>query len=99
MLVTFHSDAYENLTYFGDVAQKLLNLMGHSGTVPGAIKPQDLPEALSKLQNALAKANTNSSTQDDEDDEVDIDLAKRAIPLIKLLQASIKDDCNVLWDA
>lgn len=97
MLVTFHSNAYENITYFGDVAQQLLQLMGHSGTVPSAIKSQDLPEALSQLQQALGQR--AGAAPADDDAEVDIGLAKRAIPLIKLLQASIKADCDVLWDA
>lgn len=99
MLVTFHSNAYENITYFGDVAQQLLVLMGHSGTIPGAIKSQDLPQALSHLQKALAKGKLSGSEQEDDDGDVEIGLAKRAIPLINLLQASIKDDCDVLWDS
>ncbi|MDR3504260.1 MAG: DUF1840 domain-containing protein [Legionella sp.] len=99
MLVTFHSDAYEDITYFGDVAKQLLSLMGHSGTVPGAIKFEDLPQALEHLQHGLAGSGSQSSDKEDEDGEVLIGLAKRAIPLINLLQASIRDECNVLWDA
>ena len=98
MLVTFHSDAYENITYFGDVAQRLLALMGHSGTIPGAIKSEDLAEALSHLQQGLAKTQSNPAYQDDDEEEVDVDLVKRAIPLVNLLKASIKNDCDVLWD-
>lgn len=99
MLVTFHSDAYENITYFGDVATQLLKLMGHSGAIPGAIKSQDLPQALSSLQQGLGKNNSNSSGQEDDDEEEVIGLAKRAIPLLNLLKASIKSDCDVLWDS
>lgn len=98
MLVTFHSDAYENITYFGDIAKQLLALMGHSGTIPGAIKSGDLPEALRHLQQGLAKSGPHFLDQENDEGEVEIGLAKRAIPLIKLLQASIKDDCDVLWD-
>jgi hypothetical protein len=97
MLVTFHTNAYENITYFGDVAKQLLKLMGHSGTIPGAIKSPDLPEALRQLQDSLGKRKMDDAAADD--DEVEIGLAKRAIPLIKLLQASIKDGCDVLWDS
>jgi hypothetical protein len=97
MLVTFYSDAYENITYFGDVAKQLLTLMGHSGTIPGAIKSKDLPQALNQLQQGL-KGEFVSSTRNEEDDE-EIGLTKRAIPLINLLQASIKNDCDVLWDS
>lgn len=99
MLITFHSNAYENITYFADVAKQLLVLMGHSGTVPGAIKSKDLPEALNHLQSALTKNKTSLPEQDNDEEEVEIGLAKRAIPLINLLQASIKKDCDVLWDA
>lgn len=55
MLITFHTDAYEDITYFADIAKRLLSLMGHSGTIPGAIKSEQLPEALERLQTALQK--------------------------------------------
>ncbi|HAJ92821.1 MAG TPA: hypothetical protein DCO71_09470 [Gammaproteobacteria bacterium] len=32
MLITFSSSAYANITMFGDVALRLLKLMGHSGS-------------------------------------------------------------------
>ncbi len=35
MPVTLFCPAYANITMFGDVAVRLLKLMGHSGTVPG----------------------------------------------------------------
>lgn len=97
MLVTFHSAAYENITYFGDIAQQLIRLMGHSGTVPGAIKSEDLPEALSLLLQGLASNKFNTSEHEDDEGMMEVDLAKRAIPLINLLKASIKMDCNVMW--
>jgi hypothetical protein len=99
MLVTFYSDAYENITYFGDVAKQLLTLLGHSGTIPGAIKSKDLPEALSHLQQGLKGGSGFSSKPDEEEDDEEIELSKRAIPLINLLQASIKKECDVLWDS
>jgi hypothetical protein len=34
MLVTFSCPAYASITMFGDVAVRLLKLMGHSGTGP-----------------------------------------------------------------
>ena len=94
MLITFHTDAYEDLSYFPEVAKRLLSLMGHSGTVPGAIQSENLPEALEKLQSGLQVEKQII----DEDDEDEISLSKRAVPLIGLLQAAIKKDKNVLWD-
>ncbi|KTD68567.1 MULTISPECIES: DUF1840 domain-containing protein [Legionella] len=96
MLVTFHTDAYENITYFADVAKSLLSLMGHSGTIPGAIKAENLPEALEKLQSGLGTE--KKVVENEEDGEPQISLAKRAVPLISLLQAAIKKDKDVLWD-
>ncbi len=97
MLVTFHTDAYEDITYFADVAKRLLSLMGHSGTIPGAIKAENLSEALDKLQSALKQEKQEDDVVDD-DGEREISLAKRAIPLVGLLQAAIKKEKDVLWD-
>lgn len=99
MFVTFHSNAYEDITYFGDIAKQLIKLMGHSGTIPGAISAQDLPDAFSKLQQGLAKIKEHIYESDKEEDEIDIGLAKRAVPLIGMLQASINVKCSILWDA
>src|SRR5690606_27882768 len=55
MLVTFKTKAYANITMFGDVAVKLLRMMGHSGTVPSAILADDVPAALERLKAAIAE--------------------------------------------
>ena len=54
MLITFSTKAYADITMFGDVALHLIHLMGHSGSVPGAILAEDVPAALEKLKAALA---------------------------------------------
>ncbi|PWY54142.1 DUF1840 domain-containing protein [Legionella qingyii] len=96
MLITFHTDAYEDITYFADVAKRLLSLMGHSGTTPGAIKSENLPEALERLQAGLNKE--KKVVEEDDENESEISLSKRAVPLISLLQAAIKKDKDILWD-
>ncbi|MBI4808627.1 MAG: DUF1840 domain-containing protein [Nitrosomonadales bacterium] len=53
MLVTFTTDAYADITMFGDVALKMLKMMGHSANVHGAIWAEDVPEALSRLTAAI----------------------------------------------
>ncbi len=99
MFVTFRSDAYEDITYFNDVAKRLLSLMGHSGTVPGAITSDLLPQALNNLQQGLEleKNKTPPARQNSDDDEFEISLGKRAVPLLNLLQAAIKQNCDVVW--
>lgn len=95
MFVIFTSDAYENITYFHSVAKQLLVLMEHSGSIPGAIKAADLPLALNNLKHGLPHQENTSFGE--EGDEPEISLAKRAVPLIHLLEASIKKNCNVMW--
>lgn len=97
MFVTFTSDAYENITYFHGVAKQLINLMEHSGTIPGAIKAPDLPKALTNLKNGLP-GDPASFFSSKEDDEEEISLTKRAIPLIHLMEAAIKSNCDVMWN-
>lgn len=106
MLVTFTCDVYPNTTYFGDIAQTFLKMMGKRGNVPGAILAEDVPIALERLQSALEKLNAASSVKsDDETDtgqkdwkEKSVPLTHRALPLIELLTAAAKANCNVMWD-
>ncbi len=101
MLVTFECKAYSNITYFGDIAKQLLLMMGHSGTVPGAILADDVPAAFDRLKIALeqhAGAQPVSEKKDQEDEkETPVDLRTRALPLIELLNAAAKEHCDVMW--
>ena len=101
MLVTFSTKAWADITMFGDVAVNLLKMMGHSGTVPGAILAEDIPEALDKLKAAVEteKAESSEPATDDDPDEPKVGLALRAFPLIELLTAAAKDNENVTWDS
>jgi len=104
VLVTFRTNAYANITMFGDVAIRLLKLMGHTGTVPSAILADDVPQALARLQAAIAadKAASGESTpngaESDDSEEPAVSLAHRAFPLIELLEAAAKRNCDVMWD-
>lgn len=98
MLVTFTCDAYENIILFGDVAKQLLTMMGQSGTVPGAILAEDVTEALTRLKAAIdQKKQIQQAPKPDDDEEPEVSLAHRAVPLIALLQAAEKHQCNVMW--
>ncbi|SEF42836.1 DUF1840 domain-containing protein [Vibrio hangzhouensis] len=109
MLITFRCKSYANVTMFGDIGLQMIKMMGHSGTLPGAILASDLPEALSKLTLSLAAESTaaqknTSATGDVEDDEEEalseqaVSLNLRAIPLIELLKSAIDAQCDVMWD-
>lgn len=105
MLVTFRTEAYADITMLGDVAVELLKLMGHSGTVPSAIAPEDIPAALERLEAGLAereRAEAESAPADeDEDDEAReerVSLRNRAFPLRRLLEAAHREHVPVMWD-
>jgi hypothetical protein len=52
-MLAFTTKVYADITMFGDVAVAMLKMMGHSGTVPGAIRTEDVPAALSRLTAAV----------------------------------------------
>ena len=90
MLVRFRSDAGD-LIMFGDVAVKLLKMMGQTGDVPGAILANDIPAAAKRLQAAVgAQPETERGAQSPRDErEPPVSLRQRAFPLIELLQRAI----------
>lgn len=105
MLITFRCHSHSNVTMFGDIAIKMIKMMGHSGSVPGSISAQDIPDALSRLTSALAaqeaieKNNSQAMEEDEEQEEQTVSLGSRAFPLIELLKSAIKEECEVMWDS
>lgn len=102
MLVTFSCPAYADVTMFGDVALRMLKMMGHSDTVPGALLAEDTKMALERLEAAVAAQTSPPDLEkatDWDDEETDISLSHRAMPLIELLQAAVREECNVMWDS
>lgn len=104
MLITFQTKAYANITMFGDVAVVLIKLMGHSGTVPGALLAADIPVAMERLKIAVGEhpgepldPATPHAAVDDSDVQ-HVSLANRALPLIELLTAAVRDGENVMWE-
>ncbi|EGQ9183049.1 DUF1840 domain-containing protein [Vibrio parahaemolyticus] len=105
MLITFRCHSHSNVTMFGDIAIKMIKMMGHSGSVPGSISAQDIPDALSRLTSALAaqeaieKNNSQAMEEDEEQEKQTVSLGRRAFPLIELLKSAIKEECEVMWDS
>jgi hypothetical protein len=97
MLVTFTTKAYADITMFGDVALAMLKMMGHSGTVPSAIRAEDVPAALSRLKAAIDAEKFPQPVADKDADEPTVSMSHRALPLINLLSAAAKDGCDVMW--
>ncbi|MBU1193167.1 MAG: DUF1840 domain-containing protein [Gammaproteobacteria bacterium] len=105
MLVTFSCPAYADITMFGEVAVRLLKMMGHSGTVPSALLAEDVQPALEHLTAAVDDVEQSQGSEGpandekDEDGEPTVSLPRRALPLIELLKAAEKAKCNVMWDS
>jgi len=103
MLVTFSCEVYADITLFGEVAQRLLGLMGHSGTVPGAILAEEVHSALERLKSAIEAekpapvADASGDGRRGDPDERAVSLRHRALPLMELLAAAAKEHCNVMW--
>lgn len=98
MLVTFTTDAYADITMFGDVALTLLKMMGHSQEcAPGAILAADVPMALNRLKAAINAGNASPPVEKEDEVERLVSLGDRALPLINLLTAAVEGKCNVMW--
>ncbi|MFZ1535786.1 MAG: DUF1840 domain-containing protein [Chromatiaceae bacterium] len=104
MLVTFKTDAHADIIMFGDVALTLLQLMGQSGRIPGALLAVDIPQALERLKSAVAAHPdialdpASQGGQDSDDKGQHVSLANRALPLIDLLTQAAARGKNVMWD-
>ena len=101
MIVTFESKV-GRITMFGDVAVRLIRMMGRPGTVPSALLVADIPEALENLRHALRAVDDTAgrSTLEDAENEIEpqIPLHHRAYPLIKLLEDADKQNSDVTWE-
>ena len=109
MIVKF-STRVGALTMHGDAAVALLRAMGHSGTVPGAILAQDLPDALAQLRGALAELASQPapaptpppSSGGDEDDELEreppVTLRMRAVPFLDMVETAIARGSDLMWE-
>lgn len=102
MLLTFRSPAFSDITMFGDVGLMLIERMGHSATVPGALASEDVPMALERLRRAVAVEGAEPapavSDETRRDGEERVSLGHRALPLIQLLEAAAAEDSYVMWD-
>jgi len=105
MLITFSCKAHASVTMFGEVGLQFINMLGHSGTIPGAIEASEVPQALNNLRIAIAEEQSKPVEQDNTDDdneeeivEAPVNIGSRAFPLVELLKAAIKEECEVMWE-
>lgn len=104
MLVTFKCEAHEDITMLGNVAVRFLKILGHSGTIPGAIMAADVPEALMRLKQVNNQVEEKPAiqpvhrSQHENEEEDRVSLAQRAFPLIELFTNAAKEKKNIMWE-
>ena len=104
MPITFKSRHSPDMITLETVGQTLLRLMKTSGTVPGALAPEDIPAALAALRQAVTArparplGNESSRYDDDSERHPPVGLAQRAGPLIAMLETALAEGDHVSWD-
>lgn len=99
MIVTFTTKTYPDITMFGDVATRLIRMMGLTGKVPSAIGAADVPKALTALRASLEAEPSGEPANDESTDreEPPVSISRRAFPLIELLEAAAAAENGVTW--
>jgi hypothetical protein len=104
MLITFRSKSSASILMFGDIALQVIEMMGHTRTVPGSIAADGIATALSNLKAAIArhhdaKSSDTKPTDDAEElPEQTIALAKRALPIVQMLEKAKTNNEPILWE-
>lgn len=108
MIVTFKSAACADTLYFGDVARRMLELVGKELTDQGIVTVDQLPEAIDRLKAAILAdraAHRRQVLEDERGVESDgagstrpcVSLTQRALPLLTLFERSLEENKPVVW--
>lgn len=104
MIVTFRSPASGDVIMFGDVAKHMMQLMGKAVTDEGIVTVEQLPDAIARLRSAVdADKAARRGVQDEELETKEtgmaaaVSLTQRAVPLLELLEWSLKKKKPVTW--
>lgn len=113
MLVRLTSSTSGDVIMFAEHARNLFEAIGKECTAHGVFSKEQLPDAIRALRRAVDDENevarcdygnkhTEAKNDDEgkkqETDEV-VSLAQRAIPLIRLMEFTIKEGGFILWEA
>ncbi|MCX7171235.1 MAG: DUF1840 domain-containing protein [Proteobacteria bacterium] len=110
MIVIFQSQAAGDVMMFGDVAYKLMEIIGKEPATQGIVTVEQLPDAIVHLKAAVSDDKASHAGKQEEDlpayEEAPdgtkrsyVSLARRAVPLIELLEWSLKKKVPVTWGA
>jgi len=104
MIITFRSPASGDVIMFGDVAKHMMKLMGKAITDEGIVTVEQLPDAVARLRAAIEedKAQRQSHAANGEEEAKPdmgspVSLTQRAVPLLELLEWSLRKKKPVVW--
>jgi hypothetical protein len=107
MIVTFKSAAAGDVIMFGDVARRMMELMGKRPDAQGIVTVEQLPDAIARLRAAAAADKARHAGLQDEDlpqNETGesgkrpyVSLAQRAAPLLEVLEWAQQKKKPVTW--
>ncbi len=107
MITTFKSKASGDVIMFGDVAENMMRVMGKEPTAQGIVTVEQLPDAISRLKQAIAEdKQARAQAAGDERPQYEaapggkrpyVAFAERAVPLLELLEASLRKSVPVVW--
>jgi hypothetical protein len=104
-MVRFSSKASGDVSMLDAHAHRLLEILGKPESARGVITTEQLPEAIARLDAAIAQeASVREQADDDEQDEKDdksddddVSLAQRAYPLLDMLRRAQARGVDVIW--
>jgi hypothetical protein len=108
MLVVFTCKVHADVVMFGDLAGRFLRIMGENELPPGILRGERIKEAADKLRAWLDELPVepepdegNSKNAVDDADAKErrnrVGLKIRALPLLELMDASYRKECDVIW--
>lgn len=108
MLITFQSAAAADVIMFGDVAQRLLTVLGKdASSAAGIVTVEQLPDAIAALRHAIDEDKRHLGNDDEPADEdgqeaprgmaTPVSFYQRAWPLLEMLEYAQKEGKPVTW--
>lgn len=98
MLVKFISKSCISVSMFEKDAKSMLALMGHSGTIPSAIRANDVAARLATMQQALRELQQQQDAEDEGEDPAEVSVDRRAFPLMEMMKQAVQAEEDVMWD-
>ena len=95
-LVKFESDV-GTLVVPANYANQMLKMIGHSGVIPSALIPEEIPHALATLNQNLQNQGNKQAVKKNQDYQFEPSLKTRTFPFKQLLEKATQKRCEVLW--